>query len=107
MPTRCSMDFASLVMETVVYYCLVIVLKREFQGEMGTLADDAIYFYFAMVCFYDGLHIAKAQPESFYIVQVAGMRPIEFLEDAALGLLAHPDAVIFDADDEAFRRAMC
>ncbi len=56
--------------------------------------------------FDEGLNITEAQAEAFYIVQVAGVGAVEFFEDAALGLLAHADAIVFDANDQVLLGAM-
>src|SRR5579863_4931763 len=80
-----------------VFYC-----QRDFQGKIRALAYHAFHLDLSFMCRDDGLHIAKTETEPFHIVQVAGMRAIKLLENAALGLFAHPDAVVFDTNDQAF-----
>jgi hypothetical protein len=56
----------------------------------------------AIVRIHYTFYIAKAQTKSLYIMDIAGMRPVELLKDALDRFTRHTDTVILDADDEFF-----
>ena len=54
---------------------------RQNDGEFSTFAQLALAFDVAFVQVDDFLHVSQSETEAFYVVYVAGMNTIEFIED--------------------------
>ena len=60
------------------------------------------------MCIYHGFHVAQAKPETFYIMQVAGMRAVEFFESTLHRFLAHTNSIVsFLAKVQLVRTGIC
>src|ERR1700737_4564251 len=83
-----------------------LFLQRKFQCEHGAFAYRAVYFNLSVVSLYNSLYIAQSQTKAFDIVNISRMGAEEFFEDATLRLFTHPDAIVFDTDDQTTGRAV-
>src|SRR5579871_4644103 len=92
-------------MATAVFLSLPLTLfglrtQWKFQRKGRSLSYGAVDLDLSVVRFDDGLDITETETEAFYIVKITGMGAIKLLKNATLRFLRHPDAVVFDADDE-------
>lgn len=87
-------------------YCYLIVLERKLEREIRSFPYHTIYLDPTLMSFDDRFNVAKPQAKTLDVVKIARMGAVEFFEDASLRFLAHPDTIVFNADDKIFRRAM-
>src|SRR6185437_7528769 len=85
---------------------VVFCFQGKLQREIRSFAYHAFHLDLSAMRLDDCLYITESESETFYVVQIAGMCAVKLLEDAAHGLFAHADPIVFDTDNEVLHRAM-
>ena len=84
----------------VDYLYLSVVYLGQLNGKRGTFAQFTLYLNVAIVQVYYLLYVGQTQSEAFYIMDIAGVDTVEFLENLLQVVLLDTDTGVADREVE-------